>query len=296
MLSQCTLPLLALLSLASCAPPEERAPGRYVDNLLVAGTDRSFVLRIPEKAKEKTPLPLVIYLHGWTATAAASEAYTNLPALGESEGFILAIPEGLGKPQGWNVGWIDLSGKKQDEAPFISAVLDQTMKVTKVDPNRVYVCGHSNGGFLSYYLATKMPERFAAVGIMAGAIGMAPPNGERKMLEQPKAKVPSTIILHGMADPTVTYKPDNKGVLKAISIEEGAETWAKWAGITSPAISTELGDAIKVWDWKSEDREVRLIASVNGDHSWFGQPGESKSGLNAAKIMWDFFKTKTLTP
>ena len=45
----------------------------------------------------------------------------------------------------------------------LGAILDETARTCRVDPDRVYVTGHSMGGRGALYAAYKMPERFAAV-------------------------------------------------------------------------------------------------------------------------------------
>ncbi len=55
-------------------------------------------------------------------------------------------------PQGW----------EQVEQDLIF-MLDQTANKYRVDPNKVYLSGLSYGGFGTWYMASKHPERFAAI-------------------------------------------------------------------------------------------------------------------------------------
>src|SRR5687768_17826522 len=46
-----------------------------------------------------------------------------------------------------------------------------------IDPKRVYVAGHSNGGVLAHRVAADLSARIAAVAVVAGAIGVRTGNG-----------------------------------------------------------------------------------------------------------------------
>ena len=47
-------------------------------------------------------------------------------------------------------------------------MIDDVLEDHRVDPDRVYLCGNSMGGFGAWQLAAQSPERFAAVVPMAG--------------------------------------------------------------------------------------------------------------------------------
>jgi len=49
----------------------------------------------------------------------------------------------------------------------VIALLDEVMNKYAVDASRVYLTGHSMGGFGTWYLAYKHPEKFAAIAPMS---------------------------------------------------------------------------------------------------------------------------------
>jgi predicted peptidase len=54
-------------------------------------------------------------------------------------------------------------GEIWTDVAALGAILDDVARSNRVDPDRVYVTGHSMGGRGALYAAYKMPDRFAAV-------------------------------------------------------------------------------------------------------------------------------------
>lgn len=109
--------------------------------------------------EEKTKWPLMVFLHG------AGERGTNLtqvamhgpPKIVKDRAdfpFVVISPQ-CPPRETW-----------QPEA--VMALVDDALKKYDVDPERVYLTGLSMGGFGSWALATKYPDRFAAVAPICG--------------------------------------------------------------------------------------------------------------------------------
>ena len=96
------------------------------------------------------------------------------------------LPKGstaYGPPMGW----------PELESDVIS-ILDSVLKSYRVDPSRQYLTGISYGGFGAWYLASKYPNRFAAI---APVVGFGHPD-----LMEPiaKAKIPIWVFAGGFDD------------------------------------------------------------------------------------------------
>ena len=97
--------------------------------------------------------PLVIGLHGsgW---------------LGHAISFVRTTHHPSPAPRTFSVTPIDAAGPWQID--FLNAFLDRLLASLPVDPDRVYVEGHSLGGMAAWEWALANPERFAAISPRAG--------------------------------------------------------------------------------------------------------------------------------
>ena len=71
----------------------------------------------------------------------------------------------------WNVGaWWDNS--EFDDVGYLNAVIDSVISNFAIDSNRIYACGMSTGGFMTYELACELSNRIVAFGSVAGNFRM----------------------------------------------------------------------------------------------------------------------------
>jgi predicted peptidase len=118
--------------------------------------DMEYLLFFP-KAYEKSEKqwPVILYLHGGSLRG---EEIGQMKR-GGLTGKVEADPEFpfiVVSPQCHN-------GEIWTDVEALGAILDEVTSKHRVDPDRVYVTGHSMGGRGALYAAFKMPDRFAAV-------------------------------------------------------------------------------------------------------------------------------------
>ena len=93
-----------------------------------------------------------------------------------------------GPPDGW-------PRRERD----LLAIIDQTLELYRVDPDRVYLTGLSYGGFGTWFLASRHPRRFAAI---APVVGWGHPEQMAALAER---RLPIWVFAGGR-DPAVRVK------------------------------------------------------------------------------------------
>jgi len=171
--------------------------------LTAANEIMPYRMYVPTTYSSKKSLPLVIALHGLGGTEDAFfTAYgAVLPKLAEERGYIVAAPLGyrvdgaygvaLGSPSGDPAAARNRALSEEDVLQVVEAVCRQY----NIDPQRVYLMGHSMGAIGTWALAAKYPDRWTGLGVFSG-FGLA--SSARTIAHIPQ------FVVHGDADPTVT--------------------------------------------------------------------------------------------
>lgn len=279
-----TVVVLALLAQGACAAPWKA--GRSVESW----SDRSYIVKLP-KAVEKpdAKLPMIMLLHGFSGSAEAIENYSGFGGLVDSEGFILVAPQGLGRPAGWNCGFINLGKAGVDDVSFLSKLLDKVTTDLPVDPNRIFVAGHSNGAMMANALAGLRPDKIAAIAAVAGVVGVGKTN--IKMMPNPKGPV-SVLHIHGTADQIVGYSPSANAVLSGMGAVDAVKWWADKVGITSKPLEAKMKGYDSIL-YQNLNNTVQLLSLTGWSHDW---PISTRSPINGAKTIWEFFKANPKRP
>lgn len=130
-----------------------------------------FALRAPKDLKAGQVLPLVVLLHGkssndengkqvadWMNSFAKPERQAKRPC-------VLLAPLCYQPHGGTGGGWSDVPGQET------VALIKDLLKSLPLDKERIYVAGHSMGGFGTCHLLTSEPRLFAAGIPIAGCSG-----------------------------------------------------------------------------------------------------------------------------
>mgnify|MGYP001247248579 CR=1 FL=1 len=212
---------ILVLCMACCALMVESAAAQSID----AGRG-SIPLVVPKDYDAAKPVPLVVLLHGYTSSGQAQEAYMKFGKLADSYGYVLIAPDGTKEKSDdrhrfWNAtdACCDLYGSEVDDSNYLQRVIEKVKAGYSIDDNRVYLIGHSNGGFMSHRMAADHPDTIAAIASLAGA---APAE-----LSGPKPRRPVNILqIHGTGDTTIKY---DGGEIADNAYPGALETVAKWA-------------------------------------------------------------------
>jgi polyhydroxybutyrate depolymerase len=273
-------------------------PGSFQLKLTSGERERTYVLRIPPSYSGQKPVPLVLLLHGRGSRGVQVERYSSLGAKADTEGFILACPDALGDPTTWNAGLPGGMLGRADDVGFLRDLIDDLGRKLSLDPDRIYVAGHSSGAMMSYRLAGELSGRIAAVGVVAGSVGVRGRGGRVFTIPDPEHPV-SVIAFHGTADKLVPYDGGVSSELGVgfLSVAESVAFWAKHDGCSAePRRETSQGGGVikETYSGGKGGSEVVLYTIVGGNHMWPGMRGaallsSAKEETSATDLMWDFF-------
>ena len=213
-----------LLLLVGCSAPsgtdpddEGRAAGWHEETLRHDGGERRFRYYVPDTAS--AAVPVVMLLHGGSQSMDALFAddaggTQEWREIAEEEGVLLLVPNGTnrdtGAPTGDNQTWNDCrppeseGDAEADDVGFLTALLDWAIDrfedgSLSIDRERVFVTGASNGGMMTYRMATERPDRVAAA---AAFIANRPKPNQCAPATEP---VP-LLIVNGTEDPLMPYE------------------------------------------------------------------------------------------
>jgi polyhydroxybutyrate depolymerase len=278
-----------ILSLRGPLDALGQAAGTESKTLEFGGRTRRYFVHPPKGYDGKTPLPLVLVLHGAVQGAINVERMSGMSAKADKENFLVAYPNGTsgsGLAPTWNAGACCGYAviRKVDDVGFLRALIDRLEHDYTVDPKRIFVTGISNGGMMSYRLACELADRVAAI---------APVEGAQDLECRPSGPV-SVLIFHGTADLLVPYKggrtPFQIGPKRTdTSVSSTVAFWVKQDGCsTTPKHEETAQLRIDTYSDCKDSAGVTLYTIPGGHHMW---PGTrlSHNDVPATDIMWSFF-------
>ena len=170
--------------------------------------------------------PLVIMLHGYSASGTTEELYFQFVPEADAETFLYAYPDGTLDSTGkrfWNAddACCNFDKNPVDDVAYVNAIIDDVSSKYNVDAKRIFVVGHSNGAFMSHRLACDASNRIAAIASLAGAVW------DDASKCDPTSKI-SVLDIHGDADTTIGYDGGTTAAGEARYPSE-AQTMSTWA-------------------------------------------------------------------
>jgi predicted peptidase len=240
-LSRLTVAVVAVVLLASPAGAEDKKFG-FLDRVHkdADGQEAKYVLFVPHDYKSDKPCPTILFLHGAgeTGTDGKKQATVGLgKAIAKQEKtfpFIAIFPQS--QKRTWSAGSAD--------AERALAILDEVRKEYKVDDSRVYLTGLSMGGFGTWSLAAKYPDKWAAIVPICGGGNPA---------QAAKIKDIPCWCFHGEADPTVKVDLSRK-MIEALKEAGGHPKYDEYPGVGHNSWDKAYGTQ-ELYPWLLEQKK-----------------------------------------
>ena len=259
-------------------------------NYLVHNYTRSYILHVPPAYSNDEKMPLVIVMHGYTATAEGMEQWTHFDDKADREGFIVAYPNGIpypwnkNNPQAWNCGgpWEEWTANT-DDVGFINKMIEKISEYYTIDPKRIFITGHSNGSRMTYRLGFELSDKIAAI---------APVSGQMVYESEEVPGYPVSVLhLHAINDSTVKYDGQHdQGETMYESVDSILTLWSSYYSCNTIPDTIHSEDNYLVKSWICDDTNIDIVLYVmqRGGHQWFTV---ENSGVDATDIIWEFFNS-----
>ena len=193
--------ILMVLELGVSMPPVEIAPGDHALTVVSSldGSPQPYRLYVPAAFKKGQALPLVVVLHGKGVDHNAWFDLTPIKQVAERYGWLAAAPNGRGDHYYSGPG-------EQDVLDIIAEV----RRTCRVDADRLYLTGHSMGGWGTWYIGLRHRELFAAICPMAA---LTPPID---LMENARHLAP--FIIHDTGDDVVPVDDSRRAARRLVDL------------------------------------------------------------------------------
>ncbi len=176
--------------------------------------NRDYRLYVPHAAP---PRGLIVMLHGCKQTAEDFAVGTNMNAVAQKEGLLVAYPmqNRMANQSGcWN--WFQPKDQAREggEPEIIAALTRTVMKEYGFDKDNVFVAGLSAGGAMAAVMGATYPDLFDSIGVHSGlayksasdvnsAFAAMRGAGTAQPAQHTQRNPPRQIVFHGSSDHTV---------------------------------------------------------------------------------------------
>lgn len=268
--------LVSLLTVCSTLMLQAAAIEKDV-TIKVDGESRTYKLYVPNNVKDNCPF--VLSLHG--ASGSSNDKSPFGTDVADWAGCIVAYPQGKmtsfpigfgGSATGWTA-----SGEDNFDVKFLLAVIEDVASRYQIDRKRLYCCGFSNGGMMTYAMSNVCSDVFAAFASISGY-----PINEFHLRHTGWRPVPFMHI-HGKADNFVLYNKMNM-IVDDMVARLGANPVPK-----KTTVSGKYDKSI----YEAADGSFPYVYYEIDDMPHSAYTDRTPEG-HSGKTMWNFFKQYTL--
>jgi polyhydroxybutyrate depolymerase len=220
---------------------------------------------------------------------------TNFNAIAEQEKFIVVYPSGLSNA--WNAN-MNVSVSTADDKGFLELLIAHFEQNFNTKQTKRYLCGFSNGAFMSHKMACESDLCFAGIATVSGTMS------DTVYANCNPTKSTSVLHIHGTADAVVPY---NGGASTGASVDLTLEKWRSILGCSQTPSTIDLPNT-NLLDLSTAQRitysncggqALEHIKVNGGGHqwpgiaTWNGGLGTINMDFYSPQVIWDFLAQKT---
>jgi polyhydroxybutyrate depolymerase len=166
------------------------------------------IVNLPIDLAEKSKWPLVISIHGFLSNPKIQGKIFPADKFVDKKGFILITPFGLRNAVGiryWNASdkCCDLFNQNPDDITYLKKLINKAKEEFPIDAEKIFLVGHSNGGFLAYRFACEAAE------YISGIVSIAGVNSFGEINCKPSRPI-SILQIHGKNDRIIKYNGNSR--------------------------------------------------------------------------------------
>ena len=248
------------------------------------GLTREYSLYVPPSYDGTTNFPLLFNLHGGGGTNTAWQAASDMRPISDTADFILVYPQARPDPSDGNsFNWISKTPGTFDDVPFFSSMIDAIASNYQIDQNRIYACGYSLGGDMTFELGCKLNNRIAAIAPVARTMQANPssfcspvhPTGVLTILGTDDLVSPYNGIVFA-------------GIEYYISAAATHSYWATQNNCNPTATMTTVSPSVERYTWSTPSgcAYVEELKVLGGGHDWPGSFGNMT--IDSDSEIWRF--------
>lgn len=311
-----SLTICLLLTFEACSffqpsvPKPNSLSSSIDDDIIQLGdTKRSFHYYVPMDLPDNSPL--VIILHGSRGSGQQMRRMTayHFDLLAENRQFIAVYPDGYeGHWNGCRQSANDTAHTLNiDDTGFVEALIEYFIRNNNINKNCVFLAGFSNGGHMCFRLASEIPEKIAAIAVIAAHV----PVKENSSCSKPSKPI-SALFCSGTKDPINPFQGGEVSILglikkgQVVSAIDSANYFWEVGNINDETIEiikfqdkdvTDESD-VRLWKWQNTNGiEINLFIIEGGGHTIPGTPqyypsfivGKTNHDIHIANEVVSFF-------
>lgn len=236
--------------------------------------------------------PLIVAMHGFLGNGSNMQQKTRFDALAKQDGFVVVYPNGIRRR--WNDG--RSARNKTDDVGYIAALINTLAASGTVDPRRVFLTGHSNGGGMAMRMACDRPDLIGGIAVIATKSPTSYQCGQGR-------PVPA-LFVHGTEDPIAPNegRPEGSRLGGALSSDATIELWKRRNRCKGSAQVRTIdrkndGTSAKISQFSRCAAPLTLVLIQGHGHDWpngIGKAtrlqGPATKEVDASQLTWKFFE------